>query len=332
MNLRSPQSKCEKTEKLKSGSSTMITVVVSSIIAVVIILLYYVYFRGALVISTDPNVAACQESAALAGAIRTPLADTNIFTFNCPVSVKSISQTSLKQMSIPSQDQLTKLGYAKGQEDKYKLDASMWNNVVECAQKVNYGVLPIFDREKLWESYTPNTYCVVCSIVTFNPDIKSTGIIAGNSQQLIINKNISGTGKTLPQVLADRVGVSKVLGGVDGSYRTDMNEAVVYYRMPATVFKKWTTNILGVNIYFQLLYQSLDALTGAVNPSGGDPTQTQVSDPIEAIQNAIAQRAGSNSYNSFDVDGIVILPYDKPGSLDQYCTYYGNEKYKETQN
>ena len=304
----------------KKAMTFLTGTIVAVIIVALVIVVYVVFFARASAISTDPIIAQCQQSAALAGVIRTPGVDKQIIDFNCPVSQATITQSSISG-NVDAQT-LKASGDATAQ--KYNLEKAMWNQINNCYQKVDYGVFPLFDRNWIANG---QTYCVVCSVVSFDPSVKQTFQKTWlDSSYMMNSQQILGYSKTIPQILADRKDTAATTQSTIFNVR--VNQAVVYYRTELSsydrVFAKYLDNIQAIQAVGSANAQ-IDQLPSSISWLRYIPGTTVG----VLIGNSLWGTQAPSAPAAQDVDGIMILNYDSTqrNALNSVCDIIGNEKY-----
>ena len=306
----------------KKASTLMTNMLVALIVLGIVVIIYVVFFVKAAAVSSDPIVAQCQQSAALAGIVRTPLVDAKILDFNCPVSHTTITKGSL-QANIDANKMKT-YGYSNAQT--YNLNKQMWQQAVQCYQKVNFGTMALFSRNIL--TVTQPTYCVVCSVVTFDDDARqdlekndpnSQVTVVINNQNtdiapFVTKENILGFGKPLSQIISER---NDTVGAANTNFNYEHSQAIVYYRTQVKWFGKLANKFPALKTVGGIASADLStylALAGGYNslPLG-----------ISGIVNSI------NAYPTQDVDGLLFVNYDatQRDALNNVCNIIGNEPY-----
>lgn len=297
---------------MKKNGLTLLTGTITGLIIVVLcIIVYIAFFSKASGISSDPIVAQCQQSAALAGVVRIPGVDKKIFDFNCPISKKTITErdVSLKV----SASKLEGLGYTDSK--RYLLDQAMWQQIAECYQKVNYGKFPIFDRNSV--DNEDATYCVVCSKVSFDGDYfeEASNFNPGPDATPFVNKfNIRGLFKPLAQVLEER---KDVVGTTRSNYNVYKDQAVVYYRTQVRSVDKLIGKFEPLTACSETLCELKQGLF--------TPSLEQLKETLLGMKKLV--NTADENYVISDADGVIVINYESQGSLDGFCTELGNEAY-----
>lgn len=280
----------------RGAVSTTMSLSIGLIILVLLLIIYFAIVKGTISLSKNPDVAICSQSAIQSGLLRSPIKDQEILSFYCPVSLTTITNSQMS--ATVSSKKLVESGYRN--KETYNVDKAMFNQVQQCLQKVNYGVLPLFQRE-LFSLDNP-TYCVVCSVVSFEDGIAEK-VAAGTPTYFVSIQNISELKTTTEKFFSER---NDVFGSIESTYHTNEKQAVIYYRSQAS------------------LVSTIEANLGLGELGKGILT---VAEKI--------RRLPKDSLTNVDVDGIIILSqkeYEDRTRMKEICSVIGNEKYVNTVN
>lgn len=209
------------------ASSTLVFIIIAVVLMLALVLFFW---KSTNTVKTPADVIACQSGGLLQSGLQgegvyDKIVGTNTIDYYCPAHIVDVEYADVDEVGRSYKDEYEKYDYASPEE--FNLDKIMYDEAVRCYQKVNYGRSKLFERGGIFDS-EEYTFCLVCSVVTFDDEIAGLGLTDLNPSRFVFEEEIGLSEKTLFELTGDHLDIA--LGTLDLTYSTQQRQAVMYVR------------------------------------------------------------------------------------------------------